>query len=220
MGDFFSVRNYDEFQHYKDRSPPWIKLYHDLMDNYKFATLPDQTKYHLVAIWLLASRNNNKLPNDATWIAGRINATGPVDLNILFEKEFLTPIELGQDASKALAGRKQNAPLAEERRGEESDASKDASKVFAYWQEVMNKPNAKLTKDRFTRITARLREGYTVDDLMGAILGCSMSEFHMGRNDRQTEYNDLITILKNGNQVEKMRDLVKSAPTADRRLSI
>ena len=37
------------FQHYKDRSAPWIKLYNELLDDYRFAVLPDASKWHLVA---------------------------------------------------------------------------------------------------------------------------------------------------------------------------
>ena len=31
-----TVRNWSDFQHYKDRSPPWIRLHRDLLDNYEF----------------------------------------------------------------------------------------------------------------------------------------------------------------------------------------
>ena len=35
----FSVKNWDEFQHYKDRNPPWIKLHNHLLDDYEFEML-------------------------------------------------------------------------------------------------------------------------------------------------------------------------------------
>ncbi len=63
----FSVKNFERFQHYKDRSPPWIKLYNELLDDYSFACLDDAAKFHLIAIWLLASRTDNRIPYDATW---------------------------------------------------------------------------------------------------------------------------------------------------------
>ena len=85
----FSVKDYQRFQHYKDRSPPWIKLYNSTLDDYDFGALPDATKYHLVAIWLLASRSANKIPYDAVWVAARINAREPVDLDLLVRAGFL-----------------------------------------------------------------------------------------------------------------------------------
>ena len=101
----FSVKNFERFQHYKDRSPPWIKLYNELLDDYAFGLLPDASKLHLVAIWLLASRSNNRIPHDPNWIAKRISATEKVDLDLLRVSGF---IEV-QDAGIPPAARKPNA---------------------------------------------------------------------------------------------------------------
>jgi hypothetical protein len=83
------VKNFESFQHYKDRAPPWIKLYNELLDDYDFGQLPDASKMHLVAIWLLASRSENKIPYDDAWVAKRINATEPVNLALLAGKGFI-----------------------------------------------------------------------------------------------------------------------------------
>ena len=96
----FSVKNFERFQHYKDRSPPWIKLYNELLDDYDFCLLPDASKMHLVAIWLLASRSDNEIPLDPQWIARKISATSPVDLTLLKNAGF---IEYNQDCSEPLA---------------------------------------------------------------------------------------------------------------------
>src|SRR5712664_3543692 len=85
----FSVKNFGKFQHYKDRAPPWIKLYNELLDDYEFGLLPDATKMHLVAIWLLASRSENKIPSDPEWVSRRINATEKVNLSLLAERGFI-----------------------------------------------------------------------------------------------------------------------------------
>ena len=58
----FSVINFEKYQHYRNRTPPWIKLYNRLLDDYAFGRLPDASKAHLVAIWLLASRSDNRVP--------------------------------------------------------------------------------------------------------------------------------------------------------------
>jgi hypothetical protein len=103
----FSVKNFERFQHYADRSPPWIKLYNALLDDYAFACLQDASKLHLIMIWLLASRSNNKIPYDSEWISARINATEPIELDTLIEAGFLQLNEalpsMEQDASAALA---------------------------------------------------------------------------------------------------------------------
>ena len=72
---YLRVRNFEQFQHYKERNPIWIKLYCSLLDDYEFAQLPDQTKFHAVGLMLLASRLNNKFPSDEPWLRAKINAT-------------------------------------------------------------------------------------------------------------------------------------------------
>lgn len=103
----FSVKNFEKFQHYKDRSPPWIKLYNELLDDYQFACLQDASKLHLILIWLLASRSDNVLPYDSEWVAKRINATAKVNLAELVSAGFLLmnqPLQKAeQSASKSLA---------------------------------------------------------------------------------------------------------------------
>ena len=107
MKAYFRVTNFDDLQHYRDRSPPWIKLYNKLLDDYEFAGLPDSAKAHLVQIWLLASRLDNKIPSDAKWIGQKINATEPVNLDTLICAGFLTPYEAdaNEDAKEQWASR-------------------------------------------------------------------------------------------------------------------
>ena len=122
---FFRIKSWAELQHYKDRSPPWIKLYNHLLDDYEFACLQDASKLHLVLIWLLASRNNNRLPFNPRWIKQRIGVDSDVDLDELVELGFIEiePSNDGHlqkaehDASKELATRNQDACL-EKSRGE------------------------------------------------------------------------------------------------------
>ncbi|MEB3198431.1 MAG: HNH endonuclease, partial [Candidatus Sericytochromatia bacterium] len=77
------VKNWSEFQHYKDRNPIWIKLHRAILDDYTFASLPDHAKAHLVGIWCLAAGNDGKIPNDPAWVGQRINARQAVDLEAL-----------------------------------------------------------------------------------------------------------------------------------------
>ncbi len=86
---YLRVKNWGRFQQYKDRTPPWIKLHTDLLDNYEFSALPDASKAHLILIWVLASKVDNKIPARPDWIATKIFATEPVDLELLIEAGFL-----------------------------------------------------------------------------------------------------------------------------------
>lgn len=86
---FLLVKNWDKFQHYGDRTPPWIKLYNSLLEDFAFSQLPDQSKAHLVGIWLLASRLGGRVPNDAKFIASKIGANSRIDLPSLVESGWL-----------------------------------------------------------------------------------------------------------------------------------
>jgi hypothetical protein len=97
---FFSVKNWSDFQHYSDRSPPWIKLHNALLDNYRFGRLPDAGKAHLISIWLLASLHDNCLPWDAEWIRAKIQAHDAVDLKELNRQGFIEVL-YSADASQA-----------------------------------------------------------------------------------------------------------------------
>jgi hypothetical protein len=126
---FFEVVDFANLQHYKDRNPPWIKLYNELLDSYNFACLQDASKLHLILIFLLASRTNNKIPYDATWIKHRINATENIDLQALEESGMIRVLG---NASKALASCKQSAitETEREREGEgEGYSKKEANKL-------------------------------------------------------------------------------------------
>ena len=130
----FHIKNFDRLQHYKNRSPPWIKLYNGLLDDYDFGRLPDASKAHLIAIGLLASRHNNKLPLDAEWLGKRINATETVDLELLIKSGFVVP---DQGCSNLLASCKQSAtPEREretERETEKEGKKKAANAVLPDW---------------------------------------------------------------------------------------
>lgn len=50
-------KNWREFQHYKNRNPPWIRLHRSLLDNRDFHCLPVASKALAPLLWLLASES-------------------------------------------------------------------------------------------------------------------------------------------------------------------
>ena len=113
MTQYFRVPNLEVYQHYKDRSPPWIKLHRSVLVSYEFSRLKDASKAHLIQIWLLASSLENKIPLDAEWVGRHINATEPIDLDELQAFDF---IELLQSDSAPLATGLQGAGTEREKR--------------------------------------------------------------------------------------------------------
>lgn len=106
---FIRVRNWDVFQHYRDRSPPWIKLHSSVLDDLDFEMLPDVVKGHLMLIWLLASRTDNTLPVDSSWITRKIGANTVVNIALMVERGYL---EVCNGEGKPLSGAARNRALA------------------------------------------------------------------------------------------------------------
>jgi hypothetical protein len=52
-------KNWDKFQHYRDRCPPWIKLHRDILNDRIFASLPVASKALAPLLWLLASESKD-----------------------------------------------------------------------------------------------------------------------------------------------------------------
>ena len=75
--------------------------------------------------------------------------------------------------------------------------------VFDEWAEIMNHPKSIMDAKRKRAIDARLKDGYTIDQLKQAILGCRNSEFHQGANDRQQVYDDIELICRTASNVDK-----------------
>lgn len=56
-------KNWAQFQHYKDRSPPWIKLHRGLLDSMDYGLLSPLSGKCLPLIWLIASEGDGILPD-------------------------------------------------------------------------------------------------------------------------------------------------------------
>lgn len=52
-------KNWAEFQHYKDRAPPWIKLHKKLLDDRVYQSLPLASRALAPMLWLLASESKD-----------------------------------------------------------------------------------------------------------------------------------------------------------------
>ena len=60
------IKNWSKFQHFKDRRPPWIKLYRDILDDMEWFKLDPVAAKALVMIWLIASEDDGQLPDVET----------------------------------------------------------------------------------------------------------------------------------------------------------
>lgn len=113
----YKIKGWDKFQHFKDRRPPWIKLYRDILDDPDWHELDGDTAKALVALWLLASEDEEQkgaLP-DVRRIAFRLRISEKQ------AKQTLTNLShwLIQDDINVISDRYQDD--APERAGEETE---------------------------------------------------------------------------------------------------
>jgi hypothetical protein len=67
-----SVKNFEQYQHYKDRMPPWIKLYRSIYNDREFMRLTIESRYLYIGLLVLFSECNNRLAEDLDYIAHRL----------------------------------------------------------------------------------------------------------------------------------------------------
>lgn len=129
---YLGVKNWNRFQHYGDRRPSWIKTHVEILDNFDFTNLPDNSRSHLMLIWILASKTGNLIPKNPIWVRNKILATSRVNLDLLIQNGFLEELSDSEVekrrsdfASKSLAKRSKNARLEREEDDQEKDDQDD-----------------------------------------------------------------------------------------------
>jgi hypothetical protein len=154
------VKNWAEFQHYRHRRPPWIKLHHGLLDDYAWHRLPEASRALGPMLWLLASeRADGWIACDRETIAFRLHVTrDKVDeaLAPLIGAGFL--IE-EHDASGPLADRQQPAD-SESESETETERERDAR---AHGTASTKVPEcfAAASRARATSVAQPIPEGWT-----------------------------------------------------------
>lgn len=83
------VRNWRKFQHYNNRTPPWIKLHWELLSSEDWVSLDDASKLLAVACMLIASRNDGLVPDNPAYIKRVAYLDQTPNLKPLIECGFL-----------------------------------------------------------------------------------------------------------------------------------
>jgi hypothetical protein len=216
------IRNWRRFQHYKDRSPPWIKLHKRLLDNPDWFNLDDKSARLLIELWLIASEEKTgEIKGGVEMLAWRLRRASNVladSLKVLQDNGFVeSASNMLADASNMLDRGETEAETETEREtsffGKES-ADEEADRrlkgvrdVFDYWVAQRAKslnlpkgPQPRLSETRRKKIQARLDEDYTVEQLKEAVDGCLRSKFHLEGN-----HTDIELIFRNQAKVDYFR---------------
>jgi len=100
------IKNWNKFQHFKDRKPPWVKLYRDLLDDIDWHELDAQASKVLVMLWLIASEEDGNIPSTKT-LAFRLRMTEKQTIDCLNKLSHW----LEQDDINAISSRYQSDSL-------------------------------------------------------------------------------------------------------------
>lgn len=118
-------KNWNEFQHYKDRAPTWIKLHRSLLDDFAFCRLPVASRALAPFLWLLASEDKDgRIDGTFEEIAFRLRMT---EQDLVDALKPLIDAGFFSDDSNSLAECKQSACL--ETEGETEKRKKESCRV-------------------------------------------------------------------------------------------
>jgi hypothetical protein len=127
-----TVTGWREFQHYRNRTPPWIKLHRHLLDDMAWHGLPDAAKALAPMLWLLASESKDgRIDTTVEHLAFRLRTDRErVDsgLRPLIEAGFVACV---QDAGAESEGEAESESESEpqKRKGPEADASASSQRT-------------------------------------------------------------------------------------------
>jgi len=137
--DYLKVKNWEEYQHYKDRNPPWIKLHVRLLNDRQFSSLSLASRGLLMQLWILASEHDGQVPNDLEEIKFRLRDSSikAENLNHLIDKGFL------DNGKQPLASASERYSETEERqRREETDIWASFEQFWKAYPKKKNKGQA------------------------------------------------------------------------------
>ena len=134
QGADMKIKNWAKFQHFKDRKPPWVKLYRDLLDDLEWHELDPIAAKVLTMLWLIASEDDGNIPELKT-LSFRLR------LPLKTTKECVSKLNhwLEQDDIKMISSRYQSDSLETETETEteietEKEVRKKASRLSPNWK--------------------------------------------------------------------------------------
>jgi len=144
------IKNWSKFQHFKDRKPPWVKLYRDVLDDMEWYELDPLACKVLVMCWLIASEDEGRLPTSKN-LAFRLRMTEKQTIDCLNKLSHW----LEQDDINVISQQYQSDSLETERETEKEIETKKATsvacppdvskQVWDDWQQLRKTKKASVT---------------------------------------------------------------------------
>ena len=139
------IKNWAKFQHFKDRRPPWVKLYRDILDDPEWHELDAEAAKILVMLWLLASEDETqegKLP-DAKTIAFRIRMPiNKVNQALIKLEHWLYHSDINLISERYQHGLPETETETETKKETETDALDGFDEFWMIYDKKVEKPQA------------------------------------------------------------------------------
>ena len=165
--EYYEIRNWDEFQHYKHRSPTWIKLYNRITESEDWIMGDDAAKFAMLLCLLAASKKEGRVPADPEYLRRMMHLTQQPNIQGLLDSGFLIEEsceeENEQNASNVLSLCKQDAPHSVsvyKKNSRKEQILADSQEVLDYLNKCVGKKYRKTTEIE----QCFKREGCTVAD--------------------------------------------------------
>ncbi len=84
--------------------------------------------------------------------------------------------------------------------------------IFDFWRTTLGHERSLLDSKRRKLIESRLKDGYSESDLKAAIVGCSLSPFHMGQNENGRRYDGIDLIFRDGAKLDQFIQFSTNPP--------
>jgi len=164
----YKIKNWHQFQHFKDRKPPWIKLYRDLLDDVHWHDLDPKAAKNLVMIWLIASEYDGELPdmktlafrlrvleNEAKSIVSKLSHwLVQTDISVISERYQVDSLEIEteKETEREVEGKRETKratrlPDTWHPRAEDGLDNLELAKFRDYWRAVPGQKGTKLDWD-------------------------------------------------------------------------
>ncbi len=193
MPSYYRIPTWRGYQHYKDRSPPWIKLHFDLLTSETWLSLDDASRVLAIACMLLASRNEGRIPGNPTYMQRVAYLSGPANFAPLVECGFLvvddeiaseiapSASENEGNASSVLAPCKQSvadaSPETETETETESCATSahgkqskaDSNGFYECWAAYPKRSGGNSRKEAEKQYRSRLKAGASPADMLAGV---------------------------------------------------
>jgi hypothetical protein len=199
-------KKWDEFQHYRDRKPPWIKLHRWLLDDRDFMCLPVASRALAPCLWLLASeQQDGSFDGSVESLAFRLRLPQKeieAGLRPLIEKGFfLDAITMLAPCLQDATSERETERETENREQRQRTETERCASVFGHWQSVHGHSSAKLTADR-RKVVVKALQNYSPDELCECISGYKASAWHQGQNERGQVYDALELMLRDAKHID------------------